>query len=153
MLYLGAALPGAELHPSLGYWRDFGRSLVARVCGALDPTDTASVVVPDPDPLEIAAAVQAAPPMPGAESITPELLHALWLDVGVALTDRAAASKGGVQGYLKAQNPIWNVVGRVCLHLAENRRDPDYPFAFIATYVREVSPRATPSHRAAGPRP
>ena len=146
VLYLGAALPGAELHPSLGYWRDFGRSLVVRVCGALDPTDTASVAVPDPDPLEIAAAVQAAPPMPGAESITPELLHALWLEVGEALAARAVESKDGVQGYLKAQSPIWNVVGRVCLHLAENRRDPDYPFAFIATYVREVSRRAAPSH-------
>ena len=146
VLYLGAALPGAELHPSLAYWRDFGRSFVTGVCGALDPTDPASVVVPDPDPVEVAAAVQAAPPMPGAESITPELLNGLWLDVGEALAARAAESKDGVQGYLKAQSPIWNVVGRVCLHLAENRRDPDYPFAFIATYVREVSRRAAPSH-------
>src|SRR5690606_8965992 len=26
-------------------------------------------------------------------------------------------------------------VGRVCFHLAENRRDPDFPFAFLATYA------------------
>ena len=146
VLYLGAGMPGAELHPSLAYWRDFGRSFVTRVCGALDPTAPASVVIPDPDPAEISASVQAAPPMPGAELITPELLGELWLDLGEALAARAAESKDGVQGYLKAQSPVWNVVGRVCLHLAENRRDPDYPFAFIATYVHEVSRRAAPSH-------
>ena len=84
--------------------------------------------------------------MPGAELITPGLLRALWSDTGKALAVRAAKSKGGVQGYLKAQSPIWNVVGRVCLHLAENKRDPEYPFAFIATYVHKVSRRAAPSH-------
>ena len=26
-------------------------------------------------------------------------------------------------------------LGRVCFHLAENKQDPDYPFAFIATYA------------------
>ena len=105
VLYLGAGMPGAELHPSLGYWRDFGRSFVTRVCGALDPTDPSSVVIPDPDPAAIAASVQAAPPMPGAELITPELLVALWLDVGEALAARAAESKGGVQDYLKSAEP------------------------------------------------
>ncbi len=38
------------------------------------------------------------------------------------------------------------MVGRVCLHLAENKRDPDYPFAFIATYVHKVSKQAKPQH-------
>ena len=146
VLHLGASAPGADLHPSLAYWRDFGRSFVARVCGALDPSEPDSLVVPEPDLEEIAAFVPAAPPMRGAELITPALLSAVWSDTGKALAARAAKSKGGVQGYLKAQSPVWNVVGRVCLHLAENRRDPDYPFAFIATYVHKVSRRAEPSH-------
>ena len=146
VLQLGAGAPGSDLHPSLAYWRDFGRSFVARVCAALDPSDPGSLVVPDPDPEEIAAFVQAAPPMQGAELITPVLLHAVWSDTGKALGVRAEKSKGGVQGYLKTQSPVWNVVGRVCLHLAENRRDPEYPFAFIATYVHKVSRRAAPSH-------
>ena len=30
-------------------------------------------------------------------------------------------------------------MGRVCFHLAENRRDPDFPFAFLATYAPSVS--------------
>ncbi len=37
--------------------------------------------------------------------------------------------------FLKRRAPLWHQVGRVCFHLAENRRDEDYPFAFLATYA------------------
>jgi len=146
VLHLGAREVGTGLHPTLSYWRDIGQILVARVCGALDPTDPKSLVVPDPDPDEISAFVQAVPPMQGAEVITPELLGNLWSDIGKTLTAQAAKFKDGVQGYLKKQSSVWNVVGRVCFHLAENKRDPDYPFAFIATYVHNVSKQAKPQH-------
>ena len=49
---------------------------------------------------------------------------------------------GGAQAYLRAMNPIWNLVGRVSFHLAENKRDPDNPFAFLATYSSRVSKQA-----------
>ena len=85
--------------------------------------------------------------MQGAELLTPALLGDLWSDVGKALTVEVARCKdGGVQAYLKTQSSVWNVVGRVCLHLAENKRDLEYPFAFIATYVHTLSPQATPQH-------
>ncbi len=119
---------------------------MARVCGALDPTDPKSLVVPDPDPDEISAFVQAAPPMQGAELITAALLEDLWSDIGKALGAEATRFKDGVQGYLKKQSSVWNVVGRVCFHLAENKRDPEFPFAFIATYVHKVSKQAKPQH-------
>jgi non-specific serine/threonine protein kinase len=146
VLQLGAGELSTDLHPTLSYWRDIGKALVARVCGALDPTDSKSLVVPEPAPDELAAFTQSAPPMQGAELITPSLLGELWFDIGKALTDEAARCEGGVQGYLKKQNPVWNAVGRVCLHLAENKRDPSFPFAFIATYVHKVSRQVTPQH-------
>ena len=34
---------------------------------------------------------------------------------------------------------MWHQVGRVCFHLAENKRDPEHPFAFLATYARGIS--------------
>ncbi|NOY85222.1 MAG: DEAD/DEAH box helicase, partial [Nitrospirae bacterium] len=37
--------------------------------------------------------------------------------------------------WLKKHAPRWHQVGRVCFHLAENKNDPDYPFAFMATYA------------------
>jgi non-specific serine/threonine protein kinase len=146
VLHLGAAELGTDLPPALSYFREIGKSLVARVCGALDPTDPKALVVPEPDPGDLEAFVQAAPPMPGAELIAPALLHDLWSDIGRALAVEAAQHKDGVQGYLKEQNSVWNVVGRVCFHLAENQRDPEYPFAFIATYVHKVSRQAKPLH-------
>ena len=146
VLRLGAAEPGTDFHPTLSYWRDIGQALVARVCGTLDPTDSKPLVVPGPDPDELEAYAQSAPPMQGAEMITPALLTELWSGIGEVLAAEAARYKDGVQGYLKKQNSVWNVVGRVCLHLAENKRDPSFPFAFIATYVHKVSKQAKPQH-------
>ena len=147
VLHLGAGELSIDLHPTLSYWRDIGRAFVARVCGALDPTDPTSLVLPVAVPDEIAAFSEAVPPMQGAELLTPALLGDLWSDVGKALTVEVARCKdGGVQAYLKTQSSVWNVVGRVCLHLAENKRDLEYPFAFIATYVHTLSPQATPQH-------
>jgi len=146
VLHLGAGELSTDLHPTLSYWRDIGKALVAKVCGALDPTDPKSLVAPEPVPDELAAFAEAAPPMQGAELITPWLLGELWFDVGNALAGEAARFKDGVQGYLKEQSPVWHVVGRVCFHLAENKRDPSFPFAFIATYVHKVSRQAKPQH-------
>ncbi len=84
--------------------------------------------------------------MLGAENISLSLLCNIWSDAGTALSVRAKEHKDGVQGYLKKNSSIWNVVGRVCFHLAENKRDPEFPFAFIATYVNKVSKQAKPQH-------
>ncbi len=142
VLHLGAGELSTDLHPTLSYWRDIGRSFVARVCGALDPTDPKSLVIPALAPDEIAAFFEATPPMQGAELLTLELLRDLWSDIGEALAAETTRFEDGVQGYLKTQSSVWNVVGRVCFHLAENKRDPSFPFAFIATYVHKVSKQA-----------
>ena len=146
MLHLGAAELSSDLDPSLGFWRDLGQSFVAKACAVFDPTDPKSLVVPDPDPDELIALAHAAPPMPGSELISSALLVELWADVGAALADETGQQKDGIQGYLQGQNSIWNVVGRVCFHLAENKRNPDYPFAFIATYAHKVSKQARLQH-------
>src|SRR2546428_10078983 len=44
----------------------------------------------------------------------------------------------------------WNVVGRVCFHLAENKADEERPFAFLATYTTRLSRVAQPQHRPLG---
>ena len=142
VLHLGAGELSTDLHPTLSYWRDIGRSFVAGVCGALDPTDPKSLVIPALAPDEFAVFCEATPPMQGAELVTAALLGDLWSDIGEALAAEAAQFADGVQGYLKNQSSVWNVVGRVCFHLAENKRDLSFPFAFIATYVHKVSSQA-----------
>ena len=146
VLHLGAAELSTDLPPSLSYWRDVGRAFIGRVCGALDPIDPKSLVIPEPDPDELSSLVHAVPPMPGAELLSSSVLSDIWSDMGAALSAKSKAYKDGVQGYLKKHSTVWNVVGRVCFHLAENKRDPEYPFAFIATYVHKVSKLAKPQH-------
>ena len=149
VLQLGAGELGRDLHPTLSYWRDIGQAVVGRVCGAYDPIDPShenSLAVPAPTPDEIETYLQSAPPMQGAEFITPALLLELCSEIGQTLTLEAASFKEGLKGYLEKQNSAWNVVGRVCFHLAENKRDPHYPFAFMATYVHKISKHAKPQH-------
>lgn len=146
IVHLGAAELGTELDPALGYWRDLGQLLVAAVCAALDPTEPELASVPEPDPEELAGLVLAVPPMRGAELVSSTLLAELWSDAGAALIEQQHRRKDGIQGYLRAHHSVWNVVGRVCVHLAENKRDPDYPFAFIATYAHKVSKQAKLQH-------
>ncbi len=146
VLHLGAGELGTELDPTLAFFRELGQAVVARVCAALDPTTPEAVALPEPDADLLSDMATSAPPMQGAELVSDELLAEIWSDVAAALAREAEGSAGGVQEYLRAHSSVWNVVGRVCFHLAENRRDPDYPFAFMATYAHRVSRQAKLAH-------
>ena len=55
-------------------------------------------------------------------------------------------AKLSVQEFLKGRHPAWNLVGRVHFNLAENRKDEDAPFAFLATYTTRLSAEAKAQH-------
>ena len=88
----------------------------------------------------------AAPPMMGAEYLTAAVLEALWRELDAAFGMELAESKCGVQDFLKRRNPAWNLVGRVHFNIAENRKDADAPFAFLATYTTRLSAQAKAQH-------
>jgi non-specific serine/threonine protein kinase len=56
------------------------------------------------------------------------------------------ASEHSVREYLHELNPLWRTVGRVTFHLAENKRDPEQPFAFLATYSARLSAQGRVQH-------
>ncbi len=144
LLHLAVSELGTWLPPELAWWRDLGQAWLTRACAALDPTEPTALVLPEFASSELAARIQAAPPMQGDEFLTPALVVDVLRDLGEALT--AAVGRGGLQDYLRRHGAVWNVVGRVCLNLAENRKDPERPFAFLATYVHRVSSQARPQH-------
>ena len=84
--------------------------------------------------------------MPGAEYLTTDVLRTLWQEIATALAASLAAAKTDLQSFLKGLNPAWNLVGRVHFNLAENRRDADAPFAFLATYTTQLSAQARAQH-------
>src|SRR5207244_12336857 len=84
--------------------------------------------------------------MTGSKYLTAGVLHALWQELDNAFRRELSESKCGVQDFLKRRNPAWNLVGRVHFNLAENRKDEDAPFAFLATYTTRLSVHAKAQH-------
>ena len=111
---------------------------------------TASVVssfsLDPPDDLALAVLVSEAPPMRGLEFLTSELLKASWDDLLVGFLELAQKTDGGCRQLLLALNPDAQLLGRVTFHLAENKRDPDRPFAFLATYAHRLSGKSQVQH-------
>jgi non-specific serine/threonine protein kinase len=147
LLQLGAAEAGAILPLPFAYWREFGAWYVTALCAHPD-TDAAprKVHVAAPPAAELERLVLAAPPMTGAEYLRAEVLSALWQELDAAFGVELAESKCGIQEFLKRRNPAWNLVGRVHFNLAENRKDPDAPFAFLATYTTRLAANAKAQH-------
>jgi superfamily II DNA or RNA helicase len=147
LLCLGADEVGTALPPVLSYWREFGARYVAALCALPGIGESGSkprVPIPDNDELDqIAAAV---PPMIGAEYLTADVLADLWLGIHAAFDAELAEAKLSVQEFLKNRHPAWNLVGRVHFNLAENRRDDEAPFAFLATYTTRLSAAAKAQH-------
>jgi hypothetical protein len=142
LLQLGAEEAGTVLPPALSYWREFGAMYVTALC--TQPDEKARVEIPSSADLD--RLVLAAPPMTGVEYLTSDILHALWKELDAAFRIELSESKCGIQEFLKRRNPAWNVVGRVHFNLAENRKDQDAPFAFLATYTARLSANAKAQH-------
>jgi non-specific serine/threonine protein kinase len=88
--------------------------------------------------------------MVGAEYLKVEVLQQQWHALDAALHAELHTSGLPLGAFLKARNPAWNLVGRVHLHLAENRKDPEFPFAFLATYTTGLSAQGPGQHRPLG---
>ena len=136
LLALAAGRPEAALSPSFAFWRDFAGLYLARLCRT--PEDEAAAAALEPPPSrELTSLAAGAPPMPGAEYLDAGALAALWRDLDAWVRGQLAGSSLGA--WLRKHAPGWHQVGRVCFHLAENKRDEDYPFAFLATYAPRLS--------------
>ena len=127
------------LAPALAYWRGLAARYLIELCHTPQTARATMEPIPPPPPVELALLRLGVPPMPGAEYVTEEAIAGLWNDLDVWVRGEAAAAEGGLRGFLKERAPQWHQVGRVCFHLAENRGDPDCPFAFLATYAPNVS--------------
>ena len=147
LLCLGADEVGTALPPVLSYWREFGGRYVTTLCALPGIGERrAKPPVPAPTNPELEQMVLAVPPMAGAEYLTTTLLADLWHRIDAAFDAEFAIAKLTVQEFLKGRHPAWNLVGRVHFNLAENRKDEDTPFAFLATYTTRLSIEAKALH-------
>jgi non-specific serine/threonine protein kinase len=147
LLLLGADEVGTALPPVHSYWREFGARYVTALCTRQDtdpPPQRVRITAPPAEELERIAL--AAPPMMGAEYLTAAVLEALWQELDAAFGVELSESQYGVQEFLKRRSPAWNLVGRVHFNVAENRKDSEAPFAFLATYTTRLSAQAKAQH-------
>jgi len=151
LLSLGIDEIGAPLPPVLSYWREIGTHYATTLCAlpnigenGIKPT----VPLPVDNTLDRMAA--AVPPMTGAEYLTAAVLADLWQSVDAAFDAELGEARLSVQEFFKQRQPAWNLVGRVHFNLAENRKDEEAPFAFMATYTTRLSAAAKEQHRTLG---
>jgi superfamily II DNA or RNA helicase len=149
LMRLGAGEIGQVLPPAFVWWRDFATRYVEALCvhsSGVTDADRSLPSVPPPTDAELATLVLTTPIMPGAEYLSVDVMLALWAELSAAFATSLAASGIDLQAFLKSLNPAWNLLGRVHFNLAENRRDPEHPFAFMATYTVRLSAQAKAQH-------
>ena len=144
LLLLGTEEGGTARGPDFTYWREFGARYVSAVCIDLEGAGTPPAI----DELERISF--AAPPMMGVEYLTATVLQSLWQALDAAFRIELSEAKCDAQEFLRRRNPAWNLVGRVHFNLAENRKDPEAPFAFLATYTTRLSAQAKAQHMPLG---
>lgn len=130
-----SSVEGAD--DTVRYWKTIADTFVRELCQIPDGVD-ALPPIPAPDATTLAGWILDAPPMRGAEYLSPDLLLFLWARLD-AWTRGQVGGKNTIAAFLQARAPAWSRVGRVTLHLAENKSDPEYPFAFLATYASSLS--------------
>jgi hypothetical protein len=126
------------------WWQAFGGRFITAICTRPDGDE--KLKDPPPPPGDLVSLCESVPPMPGAEYLSAEVLRQLWSRLGEAFSLERTEADLPLSDFLKRLNPAWNVVGRVHFNLAENRKDEQAPFAFLATYTHRLSGHGRPQH-------
>jgi SNF2 Helicase protein len=151
LLHLATTELQSSLVAPFAYARDFARLYLTRLCQT--PVDAQSGVIPaiaPPSQSDLAFQVLQAPPMQRGEYLSPEILVSWWEELDTLVRAEIKQHPGGLQSFLSERHPQWRLVGRVTLHLAENKRDPEHPFAFLATYIPKLSAQGRVQHEPLG---
>ncbi|MGL4595416.1 MAG: DEAD/DEAH box helicase [Thermoguttaceae bacterium] len=160
LLHLATVELETILPSDFDFLRSFAKNYLTKLChlpelGAANDTtsrdgasyaNTARELPPLPPPsiFETETFLIAAPPMPGMEYLTSDVLAEWWHELDKYVRGLIKKHPQGAADWIQKQNPLWRTVGRVTFHLAENKRDEVRPFAFMATYTEKVSSGAKP---------
>jgi len=146
LLRLGLTHFNDSLPSSFTFWQQFSQLFITTICKNVNSDEKSTIfssVVPGE---EINALISQAPFIRGMEYLNESTLSFLWQGLVSALQTELSAFEGNLSHYLSAYHAAWNTIGRVCFHLAENKNNPDYPFAFLATYTTGLSKTARTQH-------
>lgn len=139
LLMLVSELTASNIDPSFGFARRVARLYFEALCRAaiLNNSDLPTTLEPGrihPPQDDLERAFLQAPPMTGLEYLNVAVLQSWWYELDQLVHEEIRRYPGNLQNYLQKHNDQWRYIGRVTFHLAENKRNPDYPFAFLATF-------------------
>ena len=132
--------------PPFVFWRGFAQRLFTALCHNPNLDHASSLAITKPTDTDFAALAESAPPMKGLDHLNGAILARLWDELDAQVHVAIARNSRRAVAYLKNCNPLWNAMGRVTFHLAENKRNPAHPFAFLATYTNRVSEQGKVQH-------
>lgn len=146
---LAATKNALEFSTSVRFWRELAQLYLTTRCH--NPESQHQELSPIPFPIsEGNVLLLNAPPMRGAEYLSIDILQYLWNELDQWLCSQIQTKQETLANFLESRAPHWRLVGRVCFHLAENKNDPDYPFAFLATYSSQLSSQGKAQHQPLG---
>ncbi len=149
LLHLDLSTDPITESPEFSYWKDFARlylSHFAAIPGVENRDlrdDPVHVDLPQEDVNRFLAMI---PPFKGAEYVDAEVLAKNWYEIELTLRLEILTSKNAVGEYFSRRHISINLLGRVCFHLAENKNSTETPFAFLATYSRQLSKEGRVQH-------
>ena len=147
LLHLATAELETNLPAAFSFAREWGRAYLTQLCHRPEiGSEDLSWSVPVPSVEERTAMALTTPPMRGAEYLNAEVLENWWQELDRLVQAEVEACGKNVQQFLEERNPLWRMVGRVTFHLAENKRDVEFPFAFLATYSSRLSAHGKLQH-------
>jgi superfamily II DNA or RNA helicase len=138
------------LPPAWNYWKEFAARYLTALCHS--PTDESQqpITIVEAPPGLIEQFVLTVPPIPGGEYLTCDVLRRIWGGLDAWVRGEISRTEGGLEAFLQDRAPSWHQLGRVCFHLAENHRDAQFPFAFMATYAAGLGKGQRVQHKPLG---
>ncbi|MFI5304624.1 MAG: DEAD/DEAH box helicase [Nitrospiria bacterium] len=149
LLYLDIASGEFSEEYSFAYWKDFSRLYLSLFSSTpnLDRHDLFQNPIEIEMPLEdLDRFLLTIPPIKGAEYVNQECLFTLWKDLEAALRVEIQEFGKDLSSFFASRHSGWSLLGRVCFHLAENKKSEGRPFAFLATYTHQVSKDGKSQH-------
>ncbi len=149
LLFLDVANDIITEEPAFAFWKDFSRLYLSLFVATPDldqqdiSKDSVHIEIPDED---LNRLLLTRPPMKGGEYVDKECLQSLWREMEEALHEEIRESGKSAADFFLTRRSSWNLLGRVCFHLAENKNSDEFPFAFLATYVHQMTMNGKSQH-------
>ncbi len=147
ILSLGLSEVSIHLSQPLVFWREFGAKWLHEVQSLPDLDEKREQISPILQDDDADRFLDRLPDMIGGEFISRSYLVSVWNILTQSFASSILSFKGSVDDFFMSIAPGKLPKDRIHFHLVENRKDPNRPFAFLATYSTRVDSSGRTHHQ------